>query len=69
MKRKQTIQLCILLLFLLLAGSALAEAPLLWVSRSGEYAVDAIRAEKTKDGYILYLPGSLEKEDLRIGVA
>lgn len=66
---KQILRLCILLLCLLLAGSALAEAPLLWVSRTGEYSVDAIRAEKGKDGYILYLPGSLEKEDVRIGIA
>ena len=57
------------LLLCLLAGCALAEAPVLWVSRTGEYSVDAIAAEKGKDGYILYLPGSVEKENLRIGVA
>ena len=67
--KKLKILLCGLLLCLLFTGTAsAAEPPVLWVSRTGEYTVDAIYAEKGKDGYTLYLPGYMEKENVRIGI-
>ena len=57
-----------ILLAVLLAGTALADPDLFFVSQDGQFGVQSITLTRAGNRYYLFLPGNTERVNLKIGV-